>query len=172
MNLARTPTTFLVIPAIWLSAYWAAWHFNFSSLFFWLAMPSLLVPVSLGWAMALRLQRAADSRDQPHRQWLVLPAALLALIAYLSCLYASGSVFGLIPEAYKFGNTSAYLSRSTVQMWAAITAAALFAALALLRLSQSRSPANALLRTSAGMLLFAALFMIGLLVSGHVTFRA
>jgi len=168
---SRSPLLFLALPLVWAAVYWAVWRYWLPLLLMPVGLLGLLVPLSFAWSAVLILKRTSLGRDLPERAFLV-PSIALTLVAYASCLYASGAVFNLVPQQYKFGPHFSSLSRSTVVTWASVSVTCVVAAIALLVLQGRRTFGYGLASASIGMLISALALMGGLLVSGHMVFRA
>ena len=172
MPLLHSPLLITVLPAFWFAAYWGIWHFWLPQLLFPISLLGLAVPLCFGFAAAVLNQSKHSDAPQTTSSVAAALSSLIAVLAYGACLYGTGAVFGLVPEKYKFGGNAAYLSISTVRIWGVVTAGGLFLALILRKLQPVNSLGSRLANASAGMFAAGALFLVPLLLSPRVLFRA
>ena len=168
----RSPLLVASLPAVWFCFYFAAWHFMLTWLLYPLSLLALAVPLFFGYAAAL-MKRSTRASPWPPALPLAAGASVaISVLAYGSCLYGAGAVHGLVPEKYKFGGSTAYLSLSTVHAWAWLTSSGMLLAAVLERLQPSGSTGAQFARASVGMFAAGAALLVPLLLTGKVLFRA
>jgi len=169
---ART-LTFAGLPLLWAALAFATWHFWLPGFLVPISLAFLAVPASLGYAAVLLLEPSSSFQSRNWSHFILHACAVAAsLVAYATALYGLGSLFGLLPEKYKFGNSAVYLSRSTVWLWAELSAGA-FATSGLLYFAlPPRSLSHQLCRATIGIVSLTTILFVPLLLSSHVTLRA
>jgi len=168
----RSPLPIALLPFAWFGIYLATWHFWLPSLLLPVSLFALAVPLCFGYSASLMHQPQGTTARPTGLPVATAASISLAVVAYGFCLYGASAVYGLVPENYKFGGSVAYLSLSTVSVWACITAGGLLAAAALGRLQPAGSRGAKFARASIGMFAAGAAFLVPLLLSDRVLYRA
>jgi hypothetical protein len=170
-SLARA-VVFALLPLLWSGLLVVAWHFEAYRLIFPLSLATLSFPASFGYAAILLLAPGVPPEGvQSGKTFVTVLCIAAALVAYACSLYATGSFLNLIPEYYKFGGNAVPLSRSTVQLWAVLTAAVVGVSVTGRMLTPSSSLANGMACAALGMSASTITVFAPLLLSQHVVFR-
>jgi hypothetical protein len=153
-------------------ALWGAWHFWLVPVLFPFSLALLAFPACLGFAAVLASEPHSSAvTARPSKRPVALAAVAAYAVAYACALYAWSSMLGLLPEHYKFSANTVSLSRGTIEMWAALSAATVVVAVVVRRTALTGSLSRKLATSIIGMSCATAVLFGSFLAAGLASYR-